>query len=320
MSVFNDKHNILGVSELINNSKFTFDDSLEKLEQEIVDGAESLHDNNSVINTDAYEIELNDIMSKFNTEYDDNKSKDKIEPFDTINQYDADSESDVNEIETSYVKPYSIKDTHLKKMTNEEKRQNHINNVIDNFNENGIENIGDFSLEKEQEEDDKIILLEKIDMLKQILNDDDIDISRVPDVDTESNIKDIKTVLKILNLKNDRNRLSSLADEGILILAAGMEFLFNGERKYFGIQPDLRGWSDTVKIKLRSLQLETSDIVSSVVRKKNIGSGTRIAMHLLPSVFLCHRNNKRMTNVRTEKSKVNDVTYKNAISELNNIK
>ena len=37
-----------------------------------------------------------------------------------------------------------------------------------------------------------------------------------------------------LKLKNDRNRLCSLAEEGILLMAAVIEYVFDGEKEYFG--------------------------------------------------------------------------------------
>jgi hypothetical protein len=47
----------------------------------------------------------------------------------------------------------------------------------------------------------------------------------------------------VLRLKNDRNRYSSFAEEMILSMAYGLEYLFDGEKEWFGRKPDLVGWN-----------------------------------------------------------------------------
>ena len=160
-------------------------------------------------------------------------------------------------------------------------------------------------------------LLEQIDMLITSLQDEGINISRIPHVDSSSSIKEIESVHKILRLKNDRNRYCSFAEEGILAGAHTLEWLFDGKKTYMGRRPDLRGWSATVNIKLRRMRYDTSTVVSNLMQENDIGSGWRIGLELIPSLFLFSRmkgnqqynNNNTISNeeMNTAMNKIRDM-------------
>ena len=152
-------------------------------------------------------------------------------------------------------------------------------------------------------------------MLKITLEDEGIDTSNVPTVNKNSSITDIQNVYKILRLKNDRNRYCSFAEELILSGAYGLEYLFNGQKEWFGRKPDLVGWPDTVKVKLRRMRYETSTFVQEVMQEYNMSAGVRLALELLPSMFLYSRNRRISQN----DSLVSDTEYKDAMNNLNNI-
>lgn len=145
---------------------------------------------------------------------------------------------------------YEPGDSQLRNMTIEERKQDRINSVLKDIDDRELE----FNIDKEKEEDDKSSLLEQIDMLKITLEDDGIDISGVPSLSKGSSMKDVQNVYKILRLKNDRNRYCSFAEELILAGAYGMEYIFDGKKDWFGRNPDLTGWSDSVKVKLRRMR------------------------------------------------------------------
>lgn len=142
----------------------------------------------------------------------------------------------------------------------------------------------------DDKEDEKIVMLEKIDMLKEVLEENCINLSRVPSVDMKSEYKQIKHVLRVLQIKNDRDKLSVFAEEGILLSTALLEFMCDGEKEYLGFKPDLVGWSDTVKMKLRRLKFETSSIVGELVQDTSIHPGMRLLIELVPSMILYGRN------------------------------
>ena len=206
---------------------------------------------------------------------------------------------------------YEPIDNQLRNMTIEERKQDRISNVLKDIDDGGLE----FNIDKEREEDDKTSLLEQIDMLKITLEDDGVDISGVPTLSKGASIKDVQNVYKILRLKNDRNRYCSFAEEIILSGAYGMEYLFDGEKKWFGRTPDLTEWSSTVKIKLRRMRFETSTFVQEVMQQYNMSAGVRLALELLPSMFLYSRSRRLSQN----DTLVSDDQYKNAISKLNSV-
>jgi hypothetical protein len=206
---------------------------------------------------------------------------------------------------------YHPTDQQLRNMTQEERKQEKISQVLNNIDDRELE----FNIEKEKEEDDRASLMEQIDMLKITLEDDGIDIAGVPKLIKTSSMKEVQTVYKILRLKNDRNRYCSFAEELILSGAYGFEYLFDGKKEWFGRQPDLTGWSSTVKIKLRRMKFETSTFVGEVMAEYNMSAGMRLVLELLPSMFLYSRNRR----ISQSDSIVSDNQYKDAISQLNSM-
>jgi hypothetical protein len=202
-------------------------------------------------------------------------------------------------------------DSQLRNMTQEERKQDRINQVLHDIDDRELE----FNIEKEKDEDDKSSLLEQIDMLKITLEDDGVDVSGVPQINKNSSMNDVHNVYKILRLKNDRNRYCSFAEELILSGAYGMEYLFDGKKEWFAKRPDLTGWSSTVKVKLRRMRFETSTFVQEVMQEYNMSAGMRLALELLPSMFLYSRNRR----LSQDDNLVSDAEYKNAISKLNSM-
>jgi hypothetical protein len=216
-----------------------------------------------------------------------------------------------NDIDNENWNQYNPADKQLRNMTHEERKQEKISQVLNNIDDRELE----FNIEKEKEEDDRASLMEQIDMLKITLEDDGIDISGVPNLTKNSSMKEVHTVYKILRLKNDRNRYCSFAEELILSGAYGFEYLFDGKKEWFGRQPDLTGWSSTVKIKLRRMKFETSTFVGEVMAEYNMSAGMRLVLELLPSMFLYSRNRR----ISQSDSIASDNQYKNAISQLNSM-
>ena len=101
----------------------------------------------------------------------------------------------------------------------------------------------------------------------------------------------------------------------ILAGAYGLEYLFDGKKQWFNRKPDLVGWPDTVKVKLRRMRFETSTFVQSVMQEYNMNSGVRLALELLPSMFLYSRNRRLTQN----DDLVSDSQYKDAISQMNSM-
>ncbi len=146
--------------------------------------------------------------------------------------------------------------------------------------------------ERENEEDTRGILLEDIDELRSELEDSGVDIKRIPDVNGDSELDEIKKIHKILRRKYDRKRCNSFGTEMILATAQGLEYAFDGKRKWGPYSPDLTGWHNTIRPKLRRMRYETSSIVSGIMQDYNIGPTARILLELVPSAFLYSRMRK----------------------------
>lgn len=132
----------------------------------------------------------------------------------------------------------------------------------------------------------KAEMLNDIDELKNELVSDGIDITRLPEPTEESDIADVKKLHTKLRLKYDRIRCHGFANE---IILAGAQFLgtvFNGRRKIGPYSPDLVGWHNTVRPKLRRIKYETSSLMANLVGSDKIGPGLRIALELIPSAFV----------------------------------
>jgi hypothetical protein len=91
-----------------------------------------------------------------------------------------------------------------------------------------------------------------------------------------------------------------------------MESVFDGQREVFGSKIDLTGYSDTVKVKLRRMRYDTSTFVSNMMKGYNIGSGWRIVLELIPSLFLYSRDRK----LTAKDSLMTDESYKKAMQNL----
>jgi hypothetical protein len=168
-------------------------------------------------------------------------------------------------------------------VTQEQHRRAHIDSVIGNSSIDG------FSIEKEKQEDLKCAMLAEIDMLLCALESEDVDISRIPVVDTATDYAKVETVLKMLRHKSDHTQYCRFANEFLMFGSYAMEDLFNGERTFGKYKPDLTGWSNVVNVKLRRMRVDTGQLVSSFMQDNKIGPWARLLLELVPSAFMHSR-------------------------------
>lgn len=174
----------------------------------------------------------------------------------------------------------------LESRTKEQGMKDRIDSVF------GKPSTSNFSFEKEKKEDNKCVMLSEIDSLINILEGEDIDLSRIPKVDRHSSYEDVDSVLKILRHKNDHNRYCSFADEFLLFGAYALEEMFNGKRTWLNSKPDLTGWHNHLNVKLKRMRHDTGQVMSGVMQDYNIGPGLRILLELIPSMVLYSRTRK----------------------------
>lgn len=316
----NQSINATGTGNLImdENDDFNIQD-IQELEDEIIHNKPKK--NNSLEGqTHDFDDYLKNLDAGFNLPLIDEQQKkhDKLKlqatnaNLNTINMDSTDDESDSeSENDTSQLakwSPSNPEDTQLEAMTIEDKKQRHINKVLGN-----MERVDDDStfINQEEEDDEVARNLEQIDLLKTNLINEGIDLSRVQDVNHNSPRKEIKSVLRILQIKNDRLRYCDMFEEIILSMAYGMESIFDGKNEYFGSKIDLVGWPESVKVKLHRMRYNTSSFVGDIMKGYNVGHGWRILLELLPSLLLYSRD-----RVKNNDNLISDNKYRDALIAL----
>jgi len=330
MNNLNEPRNIIGMAEILADEDE--DINIDEIEQSITNCISFTKKEDSIDLSEEYDKELEQLSRQFkigeysakettpreNSETDLSWSPkntglntgltNNINVIENDSDVDADNESDSekNSHKWNKSKPDDIQ---LYNMTNEERKQSHINKVL-----NGIENVDSDNkfIQEEEEEDEMARLMEQSDLLRTNLEAEGVNLDRIPDIKTNSSYKEARSILKILQIKNDRLRYCDMFEEGILAAAYGLESVFDGKKEWFGTKIDLVGWPETVKVKLRRMRYDTSTFVSDVMKGYSIGSGWRIIMELLPSLFLYSRDRR----LRTNDNLISDNSYRNAIRDL----
>lgn len=206
----------------------------------------------------------------------------------------------------------------LRYFTEEQKKQDHINNVMNKINgEFSQYNASTFTIEDERRRDWRTNAVAEIEDLMQILEAEGEDLSRVPGINESSPDELVISVRNTLRYKNNRKQDSALFELVATSLAHGVEDVFNGDRELFGCKPDLTDWHHSVVRKLRRRRYETAEFVSGVMREYNISNGFRLGMELLLDAFLHHKSRVSMKENRMGKlmSSVNAADAMNEIAE-----
>jgi len=351
MDSLNEPHNIVGMADLLLEDNEDMD--LEELENSIMKGVEIKKKQKETDYSEEFNKEIDRVTKEFDIENnftsgfasnnkftsndddeldDDNFRSEKNKNImhieedddDDFNNFKSNNKSnfksnnfddDITQKNSNIHSSWTAKnpeDPYLLSMTNEERKQKHINKVLSKIDDSNKYELD--LIRQEDEEDEMARIFEQIDLLRSNLETEGVDLNRIPEVNTNTTKKDAKAILKILQIKNDRLRYCDLFEEGILVFANGLEKAFDGKKEWFGHKPDLVGWSDTVKIKLRRLRVDTSSFVSNVMKGHNINSGWRIIMELLPSIFLYSRERR----IKSGDNLISDDSYKDALRSLQN--
>ena len=208
---------------------------------------------------------------------------------------------------------YSRYDEQYKNMTLEEQKQRVVNGVLNDLDDKNLS----FNIDKEKEADDKMYILEQIDTLRHTLQQDGFDVSNITIVDKNNSMSEIKNVHDILRLKDDRNQCCTMGENLILTGAQAMEFIFDGKKVWMGRTPDLVGWQNTVRVKLRKMRYHTSTFVGDIMREYNISPGMRIFIDLMLSMFLYSKSRKLAQKDNLSSSRGNtDFMYRESMREL----
>lgn len=146
-------------------------------------------------------------------------------------------------------------------------------------------------VEIENEEDEKAELLADIELLLSALEADGVPIERLEQAKPtmSSSYRQVQSFARGLQKKVDKNRGSALIEESVIFAVSLLEDFFDGNNEYFGYRPDLTGYSNTARTKMRRLRPESAVLASSVLHSSSMGPGTRMMFELLPSMVLHSR-------------------------------
>jgi hypothetical protein len=166
-------------------------------------------------------------------------------------------------------------------------------------------------------EDDKEELLENCCTLRDELKDLGLNISNIPEPNSNMSKDELERIFRRLRIKNDRKRATTTAEELILLAAKGVGKVFNGKREFFGYRLDARGWDATVKGKFKRMRFDTSNWISGIMKEYTMSSGTRIGVELVPSFLLHLVTNKGDDDApSTVKPTYSEKEWENSIADI----
>lgn len=170
-------------------------------------------------------------------------------------------------------------------------------------------------LDADRERDKKLMMIEEIEDLVNLFKDDGEDVSHIHIPTVDEPFETIQCTLKILKRHNDRRRFGTLADDCIMLAATSLETLCDGKREWLGFSPDLRGWSNHVRAKLRRMHHDTSQIASSIMNDYNIGPGMRLVLELVPNLIMYARNKSLKKDTEADTTPT-DAEFDSAVDRL----
>jgi hypothetical protein len=194
-------------------------------------------------------------------------------------------------------------------MTREQECQTHIDEVVREISGDGDM---DYDIEKERECDDINYLLEQISALRESLVETEVNIEDIPVVTSNNSMSEIMKIYKRLKMRNDRNIGRIIVENGILTAVKGLEYLFDGEKEWFGRRYTLKGWSSNVRVHLRRSRYQTSSMLRDVMRDNSISPGMQLGMELITSMFLYSAKKNNIS----ESNNI-DQAFRDATSQLN---
>lgn len=294
-SVIDHGSNISGISLLLNVEKISNSIDIDDMERKVKNmyievGEETPNDDEVSGETDLlneYEQAMEEIESVMTggnnrndrgNDADDDEDADEDED-DDDEEDDADDE-DEREPTMSSRMMSDPRDKLFMQKTRDEHLQSSLSRVMETVPNMNID------MEHEIEEERKNSLLEQIEALRDDLSELGVSVEGAQYyVSYDAPLKRIEEVHRRLTFRYNKLKYNSIAEEALVAGASLLEMVFNGKHEYFGCRPDITGYSDVVKSKLKRIRVETSTAVSRFVSKNNIGVAPRLMMELLPSLI-----------------------------------
>lgn len=314
--------NITGLGLLLNQEKVSNSVNIEDMEKKLksmyiedMEDDMEIEDSTEKDPVKEYEMAMKEIESNVGN-YDIDTKTVISEIDNTIDQLESNVHQDTPApFSNPYTPPFSTyqtDDPYYAQKTREESLQHNIKNALSE-----VPNIN-FNMDQENEKEQKNHLLEVIESLKDDLEELGVKVDRIPNVSYDSSLQSIEDVHKRLLFKYNKIKYNAIAEEALIACANLLEMIFNGKNEYFGVKPDVIGYSDVVKSKLKRIRFETSTAVSKFVTHYDIGIMPRICMELLPSL-ITQSQRRRFQNNDTINSVLTRPSINQSIGDLNQI-
>lgn len=170
-------------------------------------------------------------------------------------------------------------------------------------------------IEREDDEEQRADMIADIEQLLAALEADGVDITRYENMkpDSHASTREVGAYLRTLQKRMDRNRGSAIVDELLLFGVTLLEDIFDGKHEWFGYRPDLTGFSNTARTKMRRLRPESAVLASSVLQSHSLGPASRILLELAPAAFL-HAHQRRQRH--DERGLFDDATMADANTNI----
>ncbi len=301
--------NISGISLLLNMERISNEIDVDDIEKKV----KSMYIENIAEEESGDDNDEHDILKEYEEAMEEIETVIGGEDSDGDEEEDAEEEDDEEEEEDEQPgMRYRGSDSLYTQKTREEQLQSNISRVLEDVPKMNID------MDQEIEEERKSYLLEQIESLKDDLDELGVSIDRIQYVSFDSPLKTIDEVHRRLMFKYNKLKYNSIAEEGLVAGASILEMVFNGKHEYFGCKPDITGYSDVVKGKLKRIRFETSTAVNRFVTNNNIGGVSMIAMELLPSL-ITQSQRRRLQMGDTLNANLNKESIRGHISDLNSM-
>ena len=149
-----------------------------------------------------------------------------------------------------------------------------------------------------------------------------ISTENVPIINYQSSLQEIKYTYRLLQVKNNRDLNINFTNNMVKISISLLEKVFDGKKTYFGITPNIVGYSKVAQIQLQDLNIETEQLSGEIFNRESTHPAFKIAATLIPGMIYYSSTRSNNTNISNESNDTEaqkKAKIDNAISEIENI-
>ncbi len=325
-----DATNVTGMSKLFNANKISEEVNLDSIEKDIIGNLDELTVNKGQQSLEEYQRELDDLTRDIGGDNSGGGGGPDIRnplfqsAMETASSGGADDDDEVKSVISNH-QPYlkhafQGMDTappedrefssFAQRRTQEEQNKAVIDNALSGIRKEA------FSLQKVKDEERKYRLISNIDQILTALKSYKVDVKDVKIPTQADNLEDIEVLYKSLLYKFDAIRYTETGMNVMTLFVYGLEWLFDGKKKYFGVKPNLSGWHSTASVKMQRVSFPISQKVSAIMNDYDYDDAYRIALELIPSAFIHMKNKADESSGGTADTMVTQDEVRDALNDL----